>query len=706
MKKLIITSILILIATLSYSQTTVEVGEYAVRNFPNKGTHVKKTTVRRTIYYNSSLSSVNAVDTVFYLSPTGLNNFQRTINTEAYLGLERGETYTSLTINDDSTVVGASGIGLNPIVNLLIIDTTLYPNVLPLVNVTVNNYQYSTTYYVSNSGSDLYTGLEPDSAWQTLSKVEGLLPTFEANTAIALKSGDVWRESIQFPSSTDTLTFTSYGSGAQPIIDGADVPIGFADETGNVWKKTGINLPVWLVYLNDTVGHIQEQLDSLQTEGDFWWDSSDSTFYVYTTKGDPSGNVEVGQRSILFYLKDYNEHITINDLTIQHNNNQTGWYHAAVHTLNSCDNLTITNCTIQENNYYGVFLRNCNNVVLDNNIFLRNGEQNMDGSNVRIYADVVDVSGVAFTNNLCNYAGVNGLLLHGNGKLNHIADIEISANTFDNNYAAGIYIKMLDSMVVYNNTFDNNGVVEDISEDYAIGISSCDNLDVYNNTITNQVFNDAIQLWSEEDLSYGPADNVRIFRNYINNVYRGDGIAYACYDSVTANNLRIFSNVIANADHYGIRSGWNGIGMMDTVHIYNNTLYNNDEGGISANGRGAVYTPDNSMPMEIKNNIIYSTDTLCLDARFISTGLTTSNNLYYRASGNVFWYGDTKYTTATIATFEASAQNTDPLFTDAANGDFTLQEGSPAINNAVDVGLTEDILGNPITGTIGAYEKQ
>ena len=88
--------------------------------------------------------------------------------------------------------------------------------------------------------------------------------------------------------------------------------------------------------------------------------------------------------------------------------------------------------------------------------------------------------------------------------------------------------------------------------------------------------------------------------------------------------------------------------------------------------------------------------------------LTTSNNLWYRATGNVLRNVSTYYTSANITNFEASAQNTDPLFTDAANGDFTLQTGSPAINNGVDVGLTEDINGNPIVGTpdIGAYEKQ
>ena len=48
----------------------------------------------------------------------------------------------------------------------------------------------------------------------------------------------------------------------------------------------------------------------------------------------------------------------------------------------------------------------------------------------------------------------------------------------------------------------------------------------------------------------------------------------------------------------------------------------------------------------------------------------------------------------------------DPLFVDAANGDFHLREGSAAINAGINVGLTKDYDGNSIVGLpdIGAFE--
>ncbi len=50
----------------------------------------------------------------------------------------------------------------------------------------------------------------------------------------------------------------------------------------------------------------------------------------------------------------------------------------------------------------------------------------------------------------------------------------------------------------------------------------------------------------------------------------------------------------------------------------------------------------------------------------------------------------------------------DPTFVDGPNHDFRLQTSSPCKNTGKDVGLTADILGNPLVGTpdIGAYEYQ
>ena len=89
------------------------------------------------------------------------------------------------------------------------------------------------------------------------------------------------------------------------------------------------------------------------------------------------------------------------------------------------------------------------------------------------------------------------------------------------------------------------------------------------------------------------------------------------------------------------------------------------------------------------------------------------NGYYNTSSEHTRWHWDgTNYLELgdwqTATNQDANSVYGDPLFNDAANGDFTLQTGSPAINAGTDVGLTQDINGNPIVGNpdIGAYEKQ
>jgi hypothetical protein len=87
-------------------------------------------------------------------------------------------------------------------------------------------------------------------------------------------------------------------------------------------------------------------------------------------------------------------------------------------------------------------------------------------------------------------------------------------------------------------------------------------------------------------------------------------------------------------------------------------------------------------------------------------------NIWYSTDDE--WYYDGSGGGNSLATWNAKSYvtddlNFDPLFTDAANNDFTLLSGSPARDAGVDVGLTTDFLGNPIFNIlpdIGAYELQ
>ncbi|OKJ15639.1 hypothetical protein [Kitasatospora sp. CB01950] len=79
-----------------------------------------------------------------------------------------------------------------------------------------------TTYYVSASaGSDANSGTSPDAPWKSLAQVGK--QTFRPGDTIAFRSGDAWTGRLA-PHGSGTagapITFTSYGTGAKPKLDG------------------------------------------------------------------------------------------------------------------------------------------------------------------------------------------------------------------------------------------------------------------------------------------------------------------------------------------------------------------------------------------------------------------------------------------------------------------------------------------------------
>ncbi len=80
------------------------------------------------------------------------------------------------------------------------------------------------TFYVSNSGADVNSGLSPDSPWQTVAKVNS--SSFNPGDTVLFQRGSQWYESLDAPSSgaaNNPITFADYGSGAKPKFWGSVV---------------------------------------------------------------------------------------------------------------------------------------------------------------------------------------------------------------------------------------------------------------------------------------------------------------------------------------------------------------------------------------------------------------------------------------------------------------------------------------------------
>jgi parallel beta-helix repeat protein len=80
-------------------------------------------------------------------------------------------------------------------------------------------------YYVdAQAGKDANKGTTIKKPWKTIGKVNG--SAFQPGDSILFKRGGIWREQLIIPSSGtagNPITFGAYGTGAKPVISGADV---------------------------------------------------------------------------------------------------------------------------------------------------------------------------------------------------------------------------------------------------------------------------------------------------------------------------------------------------------------------------------------------------------------------------------------------------------------------------------------------------
>src|SRR6516225_9675489 len=107
---------------------------------------------------------------------------------------------------------------------------------------------HATTYYIDNSGNDSNPGTSASAPWQTVAKVNNSV--FQPGDTISFKRGGLWREGLA-PRSGGTasspVTFTAYGTGALPILSGADTVSGWSVYSGSIYQSTITTAPgnVW-----------------------------------------------------------------------------------------------------------------------------------------------------------------------------------------------------------------------------------------------------------------------------------------------------------------------------------------------------------------------------------------------------------------------------------------------------------------------------
>jgi len=524
---------------------------------------------------------------------------------------------------------------------------------------------YATTYYVdATNGNDFNNGFSPETAWKTISKVNSM--DFKPGDYILFKRGEVWREQLIIPSSGEEgrpITFGAYGEGKKPKITGADVIRDWSGPDGNgEYTKTGLGNT--RVFFEDGV-RLNRGIHGTLAPGE--WDYARGTLYWRPSDGVLEGHItEAGQRDGCLYIEN-KSYINLEDLIFSGGNNRnTIEASGGGVEIVSCSHIYIKNCVFRNNYFYGIGISESSNI------------------------DIVNCEGSCNHGSAINITKSSNCTIYG-GRYHHNSPLYSDATSgADTN-----------GIEVTGGSFNINIIAVEVDHN-GLGIAGNPK---GNNADAGIAFYDA-------------SGNVK--RCLIH--HNGGGGCYFYTDSA-ANVIAEFSyNLVYRNNLNNEPNGAGGVrisgkpGQPCTVNVYNNIIAYNTLVSGSWHALRVYYCKD----CQIKNNIIAFNTGDPVDISISGSGesgIVLDHNLYYDTSGEFITYEGTTYDIDHIIGNSPGYysydqfQDThsiaqDPLFIDASNGNFHLQSNSLCINKGTDVGLTEDMEGNPVdyAPDIGAYE--
>src|SRR6185312_4145434 len=133
------------------------------------------------------------------------------------------------------------------------------------------------TYYVSPTGNDLSSGTSTTSAFRTIDRLENA--PLKTGDTILFQRGGVWRDLLYTTASG--LTYGAYGTGARPVITGADLVSGpWTLASPNVWRASLQIEPtqVWFQGARGIKVNSPQSVFGLNE-----WAYSQGRLYVYST---------------------------------------------------------------------------------------------------------------------------------------------------------------------------------------------------------------------------------------------------------------------------------------------------------------------------------------------------------------------------------------------------------------------------------------
>jgi parallel beta-helix repeat protein len=499
-----------------------------------------------------------------------------------------------------------------------------------------------------------------------------------AGDTVSFQRGGTWRETL-IPVGSGTsaapITITAYGSGALPILSGANVVTGWtAHATGTAGTyKAALAASTSMVTSSNQYLVRKTAADTLAA-GEYFWDSATGTLYINDGAGDPatSGRViEAAQRGSVISVNANRDYIVIDSLRLEKTNNPI------ILTSAGAERWTVQNCELFFGRAVGPYAGA--GMHLDGNAhckILNNRISYVQGDGIFFYR----AAGGEFRGNNIDQIKDQG----GNGGPDGIQLLGSSTAPLN-----GFIIA--DNIVTRESSDTTKGCI--IVETGGNGLIS-------GNTCIKGRFGIAIYV-----------NDTIVERNYLRSIGTND--ALRMWENRGQTNITIRYNIVNGCGTNGLSVGTSSQTAKNVVNlrVYNNLFH------------GTFYGVQMAVPVsgEFKNNIVWNTGTsnprtrLGISSIIPGQTFVTNHNIYNDTGSErlIGWLGTSYYDLASFQTAtgqDLNSSTANPQFVDIWTANFRVQPTSPAIDAGTDVGLTSDYDGNPVpSGTapdIGAYELQ
>ena len=362
------------------------------------------------------------------------------------------------------------------------------------------------SYFVDPAGSDSNSGNSSGSAWKTMAKVSGW--KFQPGDTIYLKRGGMWRETLQPMSSgtsTEPITFTAYGSGALPIINGSDVVAGWRLSSGATYAAT-LNTKPYNVYSDGLPNWGLAMASSLSAMTAGTWYYSGNTLYVWLTDGSNPANhqIEAADRQNGFYVNGASSNNNgVAPVTFSFSAGTSGQGGSATANINY---ITVDSIMTERTGNYGVQFYDSYAPLISNCNLTQNGTGQQDiGYYNALHADIAPYA--IYKNNTVSWGGGHNAI-----QMQRADGGQILDNTVTEWNHNGIDVKLSSNITVQGNIVHDSQMGSGLYTEYVGNYNALQNI-IYNSPMGIQtnlntasyIFNNSMMNTVGGGIYLGPA---------------------------------------------------------------------------------------------------------------------------------------------------------------------------------------------------------